>query len=87
MIISVIISIDKDVVQIYNDKYVKLLSKNLVDKSLKACKCVCSPKNHYLVPEMAILSPERGLPLVPFADFYLIVCTGKVELGKLLNLS
>ena len=34
--ISVIINGDEDVVQIYDDKDVKLLSKNLIDVSLKA---------------------------------------------------
>ena len=38
--IFVIISVDEDVVQIHNDKDVKLLSKDLVDISLEACWCV-----------------------------------------------
>ena len=32
---------------------------------------------------MAVSSSEQGLPLVFFADFYSIVCTGKVKPGKL----
>ena len=35
--ISIIISLDEDVIQIYNDKDIKLLSKDLVDIFLKAC--------------------------------------------------
>ena len=41
MIISIIINIDKDVVQIHNDKDIELLSKDLVDKSLETYWCVC----------------------------------------------
>ena len=33
----IIISMDEDIIQIHNNKNVKLLNKNLVDISLKAC--------------------------------------------------
>ena len=83
MTISVIISVDGDVVQIHNDENVKLLSKDLVDKSLEACRCVCEPERHHLILKVAVLSPERGLLLISFADSHLMVCTSKVKLGKL----
>ena len=35
--ISVIISVDQDVIQIHNDEDVKLLRKDLVDVPLEAC--------------------------------------------------
>ena len=35
--ISVIISVDQNVIQIYNDEDVKFLNKDLVDVSLEAC--------------------------------------------------
>ena len=38
--ISIIISVDKNVVQIYNDEDVKLFSKDFVDQFLEACRCV-----------------------------------------------
>ena len=41
MTISIIINVDEDVIQIYNDKYIKLLSNDLVNVSLEACWCVC----------------------------------------------
>ena len=34
------LGVNEDVVQIYNDKDVKLLSKDLVDISLEACLCI-----------------------------------------------
>ena len=35
--ISIIISVDQDVIQIYNNENVKLLCKDFVDISLEAC--------------------------------------------------
>ena len=78
MTISVIISIGQDVIQVYNDKNVKLLCKDLVDISLK---------RHHLILKVAVLSPERNLLLVSFADSHLIVGTGKVKLYKWFNFS
>ena len=37
MTISVIISVGKDVIWVYNDENVKLLRKDLIDIFLKAC--------------------------------------------------
>ena len=39
--IFVIINVDEKVIQIHNDKNVKLLSKDLVDISLEACWYFC----------------------------------------------
>ena len=80
--ISIIISVNDDVVQIYDNEYVKLLCKDLIDKLLDACRCVRQPKRYHLIFQMTVSSSKRGLPLVSFADSHLIVCTGKVELGK-----
>ena len=82
MTISIIISINKDVVQIHDDEDVKFLCKDLVDKLLEACKCVRQPKEHHLIFEVTVSSFEHGLLLVPFANSHLMVCTGKVELGN-----
>ena len=82
MSIPIIISINEDVIQIYDDKDIKLLSKNLVNISLKACWCVCQTKRHHLVLKVTVLSLERDLSLVSFADSHSMVCTNKVELGK-----
>ena len=80
--ISVIISIDKNVVQVYNDKDVNLFSKNLINVFLKAYWCVCQSKKYHLVLKLAIPSLERHLLFVPLADSHPIVCTSKVKLDK-----
>ena len=82
MIISIIFGVNQDVIQVHNDEDVKLLRKDLVDVPLEACWCVCQTEKHHLILEVAISSPERCFPLVSFADFHLVVCTGEVELCK-----
>ena len=82
MTISIIISVNENAIQIHDDEDVKLFYKDVVDKPLEACRCVCQSEGHHLIFEVTILSFERGLPLVPFADSYPMVCTGKFELGK-----
>ena len=83
MTISIIISVNKDVVQIHNDEDVELFYKNLIDKPLEACSSGCQPERHHLIFEVTVSSFKRGLPLVPFVDSHLMICTGKVELDKL----
>ena len=85
MVIFVIISVNKNIVQIDNDKDVKLLNKNFVNISLETYWYVCLPKKHHLVLEMTVSSSERRLLFIPFTDFHLIVCTCKVELDKLFS--
>ena len=78
--IPVIISVNEDVIQIHDNEDVELLSKDLVDIFLEACWCVCQTERHHLVLKVAVSSPKRGLPLVPFADSHSMVGTGEVEL-------
>ena len=85
MTFSVIISVNEDVIQIHNGKEVELLSKDLVDVSLEACWCIRQTKRHHLALKVAILSVERGFPLVSFANSDSMVGTGEVELGELFS--
>lgn len=86
MTISVIISIDKNIIQIYNTKNIKLLSKYLVNISLKACRYIYQSKKYYLVLEMAISSLKYYLLFIIFANSYLMIFISKVKLDKLLTL-
>ena len=67
----------------YNDKDIKLFDKDLIDISLKACRCICQFKKHHLVLEMVILSPKHFFPFVSLADSHPMIYTGKIKLGKL----
>ena len=87
MAIYVIINVDENVIQIFNNKNVELFRKDLIHIFLEACWCVYQPKKHYLVLKVAVSSLEYGFSLNFFADSYSIVCTGKVELGEPLSFS
>ena len=87
MTISVIISVDQNVIQIYNDKNVKFLGKNLDDISLEAYWYVCQTKKHHLILKVTLLGPECGFPLVFFADFHSMVGTSELELSQLFSSS
>ena len=82
MAICIIISVDEDIVQIQNNKDIKLFSKDFINIFLEACWHVCQSERHYLVLKVAVSSPERGFLFVSFADSHSIVYTGKIELGK-----
>ena len=85
MSISIIFSVNQDVIQVHNDKNVKLFCKDLVDLFLEACWYVCLAKKHYLVLKVTISSPEHAFLLLLFADFHLMVGIGEVELGELFS--
>lgn len=87
MTISIIISVDEDIVRIYNDENVELFGKDLVNISLEACWYICQPKWHHLVLVVVISSLKRRFLFVPLTDFHLMICTDKVDLNKLPNSS
>ena len=87
MTISVIINVDQDVIQVNNDKDVKLLQIDFVDVSLKACWYVCWTRRHHLILKVTVSNLERGFPLVPFADSHLMVGTDEVKLSELFSSS
>ena len=80
--ISVIIGIDEDVVQIYDNKDIKLFSKNLVDVSLEAGWRVGEIERHHLILEVTVLGSECDFLLVFFADSHSMVDTGEVKLSE-----
>ena len=45
---SFILSIDKDIIKIYNDKYIELFRKNLIDIALEYYQSVAQSKRHHL---------------------------------------
>lgn len=63
--ISLIISIDKDIVQIKNNKNIKFPRKDLINVSLKACQCIYQPKKHYLIFKIVVPSLKSHLLFVP----------------------
>ena len=80
-----VISIDEDIIQIYNDKNIEFFSKDLVDLSLKVCQGVCQSEKYHLVFKLAITSLETHLLFVLFPNSHSIIYTGKVELDEPFN--
>ena len=54
MFFSLTLSIDKNVIEIYNNKDVKLVHKDIVDIALKYGWCIGQAKKHYLVFKKAV---------------------------------
>ena len=81
-----VFSKDKNIIQINNDKNIKLFDQNLIDVTLEAGWCVRKPKKYYLVLKVAVSNPEDRLPFIALFYLYSMVSTCKVELGKLFSL-
>ena len=56
-----VLGVDKDIIELNNDKDIEFLDQNLVNIALEASQCDGEPKKYYLVFEMAISSPESRL--------------------------
>lgn len=78
-----IISIDENIIQIYNYQNIKFFNENLVNILQEACKNICRSKRQQLVFVIAISSLEHHLLFAYFANSYPIIYINKVELDKL----
>ena len=81
-----IFGINKNVIQIYNNKNIQFFRKNLVNIALKGYQNVDQPKKQYLILKMTISSLKSYFSLIFFTNIYLMIGTYKVELDKLLSL-
>ena len=77
-----IFDIDQDIIQIYLNKDIKLLNKDLVDVALKTGKCVEKAKKHHLLLKMAVFGIKSCLSFVTFSNSYPIIGTSEIQLGK-----
>ena len=71
-----ILDVDQNVVQIYNNENVKLLSEDLVNVPLEASQWVEKAKRHDLILEEAVPSSESGLSFIAFSNPHPLVGTG-----------
>ena len=69
-----IFDVDQDVVQIYNNKDIKLFGQDLIDVTLEGGRSIEETKGHNLVLKMPIPSSNSHFPLVTFSDLYLMIC-------------
>ena len=54
-----VFNINHNIVQIYNNKNIKLFSKNFIDVTLKSEQNIEKSKNYDLIFKMAILDPKN----------------------------
>ena len=66
MSLARILGVDKNVIEVNNDKDIEFLGQDLVNIALKASWYVGQPKRHYLVLEVAVSSPEGCLLFIAF---------------------
>ena len=83
MSLAWVLGVDKNVIEVNNDKDIEFLGQDLVNVALKAGRGVGQPKRHYLVLEVAVSSLESRLPFIALFYPHPIVSTCEVELGEL----
>ena len=79
--------INKYIIEINNDKNIKLLGQNLINIILEARQYVREPQKYYLVLELALLSLESCFLFIAFFNTHLIVSTYEIKLGELFGLT
>ena len=79
---SLVFGVDEDIIQIHNDKDIKLFRQDLLDVALEGYRSVGQSKRYHQILEVAISGPESSFPLISFANSHLVIGTGEVELGK-----
>lgn len=78
MTLGQIFNIDKNVIQVDNNKNIKLLSQNLINIALEASQSIKETKKHDLILEIAISHLKDRLSFVTFFDLYLIIDATKI---------
>ncbi len=79
MVFYLVFDINKNIVQVYNNKNIELFCQDLIDIFLKSAWCVGQFKKHNLIFEMAILGPKGCFRLV-FFNLHFIISIGKAKL-------
>ena len=82
MVFSFVFGIDKNIIQIYNAKDIKLFYKDLIGIVLKRCQSIGQFKEYHLILEIIISSLESYFLLIFFANSHLMISICEVKLGK-----
>ena len=77
-----IFGIDKNIIQINNEKDIELLSQDFIDIALEASWHVGQTKRHYLILKMTVSSLKSRLLFVTFFDPHLVMGTNQIQLCK-----
>ena len=82
-----ILGVYGNVIKVNNDEDIEFLGQDHVNVALEAGRGVGQRKRHYLVLEVAILSPESRFSFIAFFYPHPIVSTREVELSELFCLT
>ena len=82
-----VLYIDKDIIQVDNDKDIQLFGQDFIDITLEASWCIGKTKKYDLVLEMTVLDSKVRLLFLTFLDSYPMIDAGEILLGKLLCMS
>ena len=82
MFFALTLSVDKNVIEVYYHKNVKLLFQDLVNIALECSRCIVQSKRHYLVLEIAVTGPESFFLFIAFLDLHMMIEIDQVELSK-----
>ncbi len=83
MLFALVLSVDKDVIEVHYYEDVELFCQDLVDVTLKRDWYVGQSKRHDLILEMTIVGPKCRLPFVSFPNPHLMVVIGQIQLGEM----
>ena len=80
--LSLVLNVDKDVIQIHDNDDIELLCQDLVDTTLEAYWDIRLSERHHLVLELTISDLKSRFLLVTFLDPHLVVSTSQIQLGE-----
>lgn len=81
------LDVNKNIIQIYYNKNIKLFQTNIINLVLKNCQYKDQIKKHYLILKITIFCLERYFIFNFFENSHLIINIIKIKLIKLPNLS
>lgn len=73
--LACVLNIDQNIVQIHNNKDVKLFSKIFINIALKTGRGIRNSKRLDLILKMAVPDTKNSLLFIAFSNFHLIVGT------------
>ena len=82
MAFALIFGVDKDIIQIHNDKKIEFFREDLIDVALEYYRSVSQSKKHYLIFKVAVFGLKSSFLLISFASSHPVIGTGEVKLGK-----
>ncbi len=76
-----IIGIDEDVVEVYDYRNIKHVSKNVIHEALERRRSIGESKRHDTPFKGAIVGPEGCFPFITFGYMYEMISMSKIKFG------